>query len=168
MTFYVENETKFDFSNFFEEMVKSVIMETAQSESFQFPFEVNLLITNNEGIKTYNKKFRGIDKETDVLSFPNLEFEIGGSFDFLNNPVNKADYFNPESGEVILGDIIISYEKVVSQALEYGHSIEREFCFLITHSMLHLFGYDHIDALEAEVMEKKQNGILNKQGILRK
>ena len=112
-----------------------------------------------------NKRTREIDKETDVLSFPNVDFEIPGIFDIDES--READYFDPESGELFLGDIMISADKVIEQANEYGHSQKREFAFLIAHSMLHLCGYDHLEPNEAEIMETKQDQILAKLGITR-
>ena len=126
--------------------------------------EVNLLLTMNEDIRRMNEEFRGIGKATDVLSFPMAEFEKAGDFEFLES---ADEYFHPETGELILGDIVISKEKVVSQAEEFGHSIMREFSFLITHSMLHLMGYDHEEEEERIEMERMQEEILEKLEILR-
>ena len=78
-----------------------------------------------------------------------------------------SEYFNPDSGELVLGDIIISLDKVVEQAEKYGHSSRRELAFLVAHSMMHLFGYDHMESTEAEVMEKKQEDVLQILGITR-
>ncbi len=125
---------------------------------------MNLLLTMNEDIRRMNEEFRGIGKATDVLSFPMAEFEKAGDFEFLES---ADEYFHPETGELILGDIVISKEKVVSQAEEFGHSIMREFSFLITHSMLHLMGYDHEEEEERIEMERMQEEILEKLEILR-
>ena len=107
---------------------------------------------------------RQIDRATDVLSFPMVDYECPGEFDFLEE---RDDCFNPETGELVLGDIVISKEKVVSQAEEFGHSLKREFAFLIAHSMLHLSGYDHIEEDERLEMEEKQRELMNKLNILR-
>jgi probable rRNA maturation factor len=165
MTFYVENNTSFIYDLALGEKVKNVISKTVEQEHFIYDFELNLRITNNEGIKKYNSTFRKIDKETDVLSFPNLDFKNPGEYFCLEDPVNKINYMNPDTNEVLLGDIILSYEKVIEQANVYGHSITREFCFLIAHSMLHLLGYDHIEHEDAKVMEFKQEKILELLGI---
>lgn len=127
--------------------------------------EINLTITDNAEIQQINKEFRDIDKPTDVLSFPMVDYEE--PFDFSIAEESPGDYFNPESGELLLGDIVISTEKVISQAEEYGHGILREYCFLIVHSMLHLFGYDHIEEDDRTIMEKLQEEIMNAAGILR-
>ena len=94
-----------------------------------------------------------------------LHYETPGDFAFLDE--EDSDDFNPDTGEALLGDIVISVEKVYEQAESYGHSVEREYAFLITHSMLHLFGYDHMEEQEAKIMEEKQTEILTQMNILR-
>jgi len=165
MTFYVENNTSFPYDNKLKKMVEKVVLATIKQEHFTYDFELNLQITNNEEIKKCNVMFRKINKETDVLSFPNLDFKSPADYSCLNDLNNKSNYINLDTKEVVLGDIIISYEKVLEQANDYGHSITREFCFLIAHSMLHLLGYDHIKQAEADVMEYKQEAILQKLKI---
>lgn len=117
-------------------------------------------MTNNEEIALINRDYRDLFKPTDVLSFPMVDYVAPGDFTRLDT-YNEEDYFNPETGELMLGDIIISMDKVYEQAEKYGHSVERELGFLVAHSMLHLFGYDHMEPEETEVMEVKQNDILN-------
>ena len=114
-----------------------------------------------------NREFRQIDRPTDVLSFPMIEYEEAGKFDFLEEVSCPEDCFHPETGELLLGDIVISAEKVLEQAQEYGHSVKREYAFLIAHSMLHLMGYDHMEPGEAAEMEQKQKEILEGLGIVR-
>jgi len=167
MTFYVENESGFEFDFSEEELAKAVAQAVLEQEKGPLDVEINLLITDNEGIREYNRQYRDIDRETDVLSFPNLDFEEPADFSVTDNPEFKADYYNPESGEIVLGDIILSASKVVTQAEEYGHSITREFAFLIAHSMLHLCGYDHMEEDEAKDMEARQESVLNGLGITR-
>ena len=111
-----------------------------------------------------NREFRGIDRPTDVLSFPMIEYQKPGVFDFLEE---RPDCFDPESGRLMLGDIVISKEKVLSQAEEYGHGVKREYAFLVVHSILHLSGYDHMEDGERRVMEELQEKILQKLKILR-
>ena len=165
MTSYVENETdkKFDFA--IEEVVEKVARTVLEMENCPYEVCLNLLITDNEGIRTYNKDYRQIDKETDVLSFPNVEYESAGDFSMAEKM--QADCFDPDSGELLLGDIIISAQKVEEQAKEYGHSELREFAFLTAHSMFHLCGYDHMNDEEAAVMENKQETVLQKLGFVR-
>ncbi len=126
--------------------------------------EVNLLLTMDEQIREMNREFRGIDRPTDVLSFPMIEYQKPGVFDFLEE---RLDCFDPESGRLMLGDIVISKEKVLSQAEEYGHGVKREYAFLVVHSILHLSGYDHMEDGERRVMEELQEKILQKLKILR-
>jgi len=165
MQLYLENETDISFDFDTEEIAKKVIEKVLEVEKCPFNTEVNLLITDNEGIREYNASMRDIDKPTDVLSFPGLFFEEPSVF-FIPEE-ETADYTNPENGLIVLGDIIISVDKVLSQAEEYGHSNKREFAFLVAHSMYHLCGYDHMTPDEAAVMEKKQEEILQLLQITR-
>lgn len=165
MTFYVENETSVTFPFDVEEIVKLVAEAVLDAEACPYESQINVLLTDNEGIHGFNKEYRGIDRETDVLSFPNLDFAEPGCFDI--DETREADYFDPDTGELILGDIIISVDKVQEQAEAYGHSARREFAFLVAHSMLHLCGYDHMVEEEAAVMEHKQEETLQLLGITR-
>ncbi len=126
--------------------------------------ELSVTLTDDEGIKKLNSEFREIDSPTDVLSFPMLEFGTPGDFETVSD---VSDIVDPDTDEIMLGDIVISLEKVVSQALEYGHSKDRELAFLVAHSMLHLMGYDHMDDIEREDMEKRQEDILQLAGYTR-
>jgi probable rRNA maturation factor len=131
------------------------------------PYEaqVSVLVTDNEEIHKMNLEHRQIDRPTDVLSFPMVTYETPGDFSILEE--DEQDCFEPDSGELMLGDIVISADKVEEQAQEYGHSIRREYAFLITHSMLHLMGYDHMTPEEAAQMEELQEEILKQINILR-
>lgn len=164
MTITIERETDVDFSFDYESLAKEVINFTIDYEKFPFEAEVNLLLVDNERIHEINKEYREIDRPTDVLSFPLLSYEKAGVFDAIEE---NDDNFNPDTGEVMLGDIIISVDKVKEQANAYGHAPRREFAFLIVHSMLHLFGYDHMTPEEAAFMENKQKEILKEMNILR-
>lgn len=165
MSFFIEKEVECNFNFDYEKVAETVVSASLERESFPYEAEVNLTLTDNEGIHAINKEYRQIDRPTDVLSFPMLSYETPGDFSFLSD--ENEDDFNPDTGEVMLGDIIISVDKVKEQAIEYGHSEKREFAFLITHSMLHLFGYDHMEADEAAVMEEHQRKILDALGITR-
>ena len=134
-------------------------------ENVSVPCAVSVCLCDDDKIAEINRKYRGIDRSTDVLSFPMLDFDSPGDLSYVEK--YPQDYFNPESGELLLGDIVISLEKVASQAEEYGHSQKREIAFLVAHSCLHLFGYDHIDDREREEMEELQNNILNMKGYTR-
>ena len=165
MSLAIEKEAEVTFDFDYETLAKDVISFTMEHEHFPFEAEISLTLTDNEGIWKVNKEFREIDRPTDVLSFPMLEYDVPGDFFQIEN--QTEDCFNPDTGEILLGDIIISVDKVREQAEEYGHSMQREFAFLIVHSMLHLFGYDHMEEQEAAVMEGKQREILECLNILR-
>lgn len=165
MTFYVENETdqKLPFSA--EEILSDVMEDVLNAEGCPYEASVNLLLTDGAGIRKYNRDFRNTDAETDVLSFPNLDFRKPG--DFSGAEAAPADCFEPDSGELLLGDIILNLERVEAQAGEYGHSMLREFAFLLAHSLYHLCGYDHMEEDEARLMEEKQEAALQRLGITR-
>ncbi len=165
MTSYVENETEVQMPFDIQEILDKIMDAVMDMENCPYETTVNLLLTDNEGIREYNKNYRDLDQETDVLSFPNIPFDKEG--DFAGVEADEADYFDPDSGELVLGDIILSVDRVLSQAQEYGHSVLREFAFLTAHSMFHLCGYDHMEEQEAAVMEQKQEAVLTKLGITR-
>lgn len=165
MTSYVENETSAAFGGDVKEILDLILAEVLAEEGCPYEAQVNLLITDNEGIWEFNRQYRQVDSPTDVLSFPMINFVKEADFSVVEN--DETDCFDPESGELILGDIIISADKVEEQALKYGHSQKRELAFLIAHSMLHLCGYDHMTKEEADVMEHKQEKILSALGITR-
>lgn len=166
MTFYVDNETDFSFDFDIEKLIKDLTVKTLEYENVPYSdISLNVSFTDDENIQSVNKEFRDIDKSTDVLSFPSLDFESPSDFSFIEG--NEADYFDPETDELILGDIMISIDHVILQAKEYNHSIRRETAFLITHSLLHLLGYDHIEDDERLVMETKQEEILKSLNITR-
>ncbi len=164
MTLFFEEEGELTLPLPCEELASKVIEASLDYVECPYDVEVNLLLTMNQEIHQMNMEFRQIDRPTDVLSFPMVDYEEAGNFDFLEE---ADEYFHPESGELMLGDIVISKEKVIAQAEEYGHSIEREYAFLIAHSMLHLFGYDHMEEEERIEMEAKQKDILENLNILR-
>lgn len=165
MTSYVENETEHSFSFSEKETLDRVMEAVLAAEGCPYEATVSLLLTDSAGIRQYNAQYRNIDAETDVLSFPNLEFETPGDFSVAET--TEADCFDPDSGELVLGDIILSVERVKSQAKEYGHSELREFAFLVAHSLFHLCGYDHMEEKEAVRMEEKQEAVLAALGITR-
>ncbi len=160
-----ETETEADFPFDYETLANKVISYTIEREDFPYEAEINLTLVDKDTIRQINKEYREIDRPTDVLSFPMLSYPKAGDFSEIEEDV--MDNFNPDTGEVLLGDIIICVPKVYEQAEEYGHSVEREFAFLIVHSMLHLFGYDHMTPEEAAFMEDRQKLILSELNILR-
>lgn len=152
MKILFDNRTEYDFDCGKENLIKNVAKAVLESENFSLDTEISFSIVSNKEIREINKKYRNIDKETDVLSFPLIDFE--------NEEI-------PNKGTIILGDIIISIEKTISQAKEYGHSITREIAFLTAHSMLHLLGYDHMTENEEKIMFEKQESILKSLNIAR-
>lgn len=148
-----------------EETLGNCVSAVLELEKCPYEVEVSFLLTDDEHIKELNNEFRGIDKSTDVLSFPAIDYEKPSTFDGLEDEYDT--YFNPESGDLVLGDIVISKEHVYAQSKEYGHSVLREFAFLIVHSLLHLCGYDHMVQEDAQVMEDRQKLVMDKLGISR-
>ena len=156
--FIFENETSEELKETLLEELKRVAEAVMEGEECNFDAEISLTITDNDGIHAMNKEYRGIDRATDVLSFPMLEFD--------DDEIDAE--FETENGLVMLGDIVISIERAKEQAKELGHSLRRELAFLTAHSMLHLLGWDHVDDPEGEAyMIEKQNEVLNKLGITR-
>ncbi len=123
-------------------IIRKCVYATLAAEKIDTLCEINILVTNDQGIHIVNKTSRDIDRPTDVLSFPMFQLEPG------NPPQNWEEYRDPASGLVPLGDMCISLERAVAQAKEFGHSTRREVGYLTIHSMLHLLGYDHLDEAE--------------------
>ncbi len=166
MTFFVENETDSDFGFDHEDLIKTVCEKTFSEEKAPVDhLSVGVTITDSEGIRELNKEFRGIDSATDVLSFPNLDFDSPSDFDIPDE--KKVLYTDPDTGDILMGEIVLNADRVFSQAEEYGHSTKREMAFLVVHSCLHLCGYDHMTEEEEKIMFSRQEEILNQLGILR-
>jgi len=164
MTIYLEEECSVSFDFDHEEVARLVAETALDQEECPYEAEISITLTNDEEIHQVNREFRGIDRPTDVLSFPMVSYEYPA--DFTNIEEEQEDCFHPETGELILGDILLSVDKVKEQAAKYGHSEKREYAFLIAHSMLHLLGYDHVDDLEmAKDMERRQEMILERLQI---
>lgn len=135
-------------------LIRKCCHAVLESEGIDHDADVSVLLVNNEEIHTLNNEYRGIDRPTDVLSFPLGE---NGEYDE-----------DPDTGAYQLGDIVISLETALKQSQIYGHSLEREVGFLTVHSMLHLLGYDHEESSLAErIMREKEEAILTKLGISR-
>lgn len=165
MTFQFEFEAEQVFDFDYKACMEKVIEQALDYENCPYEVEINIVITNNEQIREVNQEYRQIDKATDVLSFPMIEYQKPGDFSRVEEEIEA--YFNPETGELLLGDIMLSIDKVLEQAKLYGHSVERELAFLTAHSVLHLCGYDHIEEEERAVMEQKQREILELLHITR-
>lgn len=137
-----------------EKLIEDCTAAALEEEGIDDTAEVSVTFVDNAGIRELNNEHRGIDKETDVLSFP-----LGDDDGYEIDPDNDA---------IMLGDIVISLERAAQQAEEYGHSYRREVAFLITHSLFHLLGYDHVNGEEEEkLMFGKQEKVLDKLGITR-
>lgn len=142
----------------YEDIIKKVLQECFKVENLTaFDLYVSIILTNSENIREYNNKYRNIDKETDVLSFPMFEK------DELEHKIKNKDF----QTEDVLGDMIISVPKVKEQAIEYGHSFERELAYMVVHSFYHLMGFDHIEEADKEQMRLKEEFILDSLGIKR-
>lgn len=163
MSFYLEEECAVPFRFDYAALAERVVSYCQEREGFPYAAQVTLTLVDDAAIHQMNREYRGVDRATDVLSFPMLSYERAGDFSFLEE--ERDDDFDPDTGEALLGDIVISVDHVQEQARRYGHSERREFAFLIVHSMLHLFGYDHIEPEDAAVMEPKQKQILEELQI---
>jgi probable rRNA maturation factor len=168
MTILIENNTEHLIDEEMRSLLHEIVEKALQLEGYPLNIEVSVTFVNNGEIQELNQQFRQIDKPTDVLSFPMLEFEEGdedeeGFIDFEG----LEDSLNPETGELVLGDIVISVEKAVEQAKAYEHSLKREIGFLTAHSMFHLMGYDHMTPEEEEIMKKKQEQVLQEVDLSR-
>jgi len=157
MTLDFVNETDIEFDFSYEDIAKKVIEAALNHENFPYDVQVSLTLTDEETIRQINKENRNINSVTDVLSFPFLDFPSRGDYGFLDN---DDSCFDPDTGEVMLGDIVICVKRVIEQAEEYGHSKLREYAFLICHSMLHLLSYDHMTSEDEEEMFAKQKEIM--------
>lgn len=157
----IENEqNKEEFTTEISSLIQTVCEKVMESEECDFDAQISLTLTDNENIRQINNEHRGIDRPTDVLSFPMLEFDENG--DIIENE------FEYDEDMIMLGDIVISMERAREQSIEFGHSFTRELAFLTAHSMLHLLGYDHVDDEEGErIMCQKQDAVLGELGITR-
>lgn len=143
-------------------LIRKMIRGVLEAEGVAVPCEVNVLLTDDAGIQEINKEQRQIDAPTDVLSFPMLEL-------CPNEPLTERVWADPGTGLTVLGDMVLSLDRMRKQAEEYGHSEQRELCYLVVHSALHLLGYDHLDeGPDKALMRKREEIILNKLGITRK
>lgn len=153
MIYFENSQDKLEVTYKLKRLVRFAIEATLAYENYHNSVEVSVTFTDNAGIKKLNKKYRKIDKETDVLSFPLFDFE--GTDE---PPVDEI--------ENMLGDIVVSLEKAQAQADEYGHSFEREVAFLSVHSTLHLLGYDHETSEEDELdIRSRQTAVMEMLGL---
>ena len=162
MSLFMEIETDRKLPFDARKIAELVIETSLDYVKCPYETEVSLLLTTDEEIKEINRMQRQIDRATDVLSFPMVDFPAPADYSVLED---DDSCFDPESGELLLGDIMISIPKAVEQAEAYGHSVKREYAFLVAHSMLHLLGYDHMVDEERIVMEQKQEKALQQLQI---
>ena len=141
-------------------LIRKVIRTALAAEGVTVPCEVDVLLTNDENIHQINLDMRNVDRPTDVLSFPEFDLQPG--------ELPTGEDADPGTGLVPLGDMVISMEHVAAQAKEYGHSNRRELSYLVTHSVLHLLGYDHLDeGPQKQQMRAREEAILAELGITR-
>ena len=135
-------------------IIRKCIEATLIMQKVDIPCEINVLVTDNNGIRAINLASRNIDRPTDVLSFPMFQLEAG------KLPEDWNSYIDPETGLCPLGDMAISLERAMAQAKEFGHSTRREIGYLTIHSMLHLLGYDHLDEGEQKAQMREQEELI--------
>lgn len=151
-----ETDTSFDFD--MDEVSALVVKGVLEQEKFPEEAYVCITLVSEEEIQSINKEQRDIDSVTDVLSFPMIPWTSQANYEELSE---FDDIRDPESGEIVLGDVVLCVQRIIDQAKEYGHSNRREFAFLICHSMLHLLGYDHMEEDDRILMEERQKIIMN-------
>lgn len=161
MEHQVEIEAEVETPQSVREQIERAVLAALEGEEVDVPCIVEVCVTDDAGIRETNRDTRGIDRPTDVLSFPMFELKPG------EKP--RADWADPDTNKVFLGDMMLSLERVRAQAEEFGHSPEREVCYLAVHSVLHLLGYDHVDEgpMKAQ-MRVREEAILGGLGITRR
>lgn len=149
-----------------EKSIRESIMYTLENQGFKHQVEVNVLLVDNEAIRAINQETRAIDSETDVLSFPMIEYEEGKTYKdlYLKHKFGPQFY---DGEDLVLGDVVISMEKALEQSIDFGHSLKREVCYLTVHSILHLLGYDHMDEEDKSKMRAAEEEILGSLEITR-
>lgn len=166
MIYVDDRQKKVEVNEEFIEKLKKVIKLALNEEEVDVECEISMVFVDNEEIKEINNSTRKIDRETDVLSFPMLEYENKKVFKeiYKNHEFSQSDF---DGDELVLGDIVLSLEKALEQSKEFNHSYEREASYLVVHSVLHLLGYDHMNDEEKQVMRTREEEILKKLNINR-
>lgn len=166
MIFIDNRQDKIEVTKELENTIETVIEYALKEEQVEVSCEISIIFIDNEEIKDINRKNRNIDRVTDVLSFPMLNYPEGKVFKkvYLNYDFELSDL---DDGKLVLGDIALSLEKAKEQSIEFGHSFLRESAYLTVHSVLHLLGYDHMEENEKEIMRKREEEILNKFALTR-
>ncbi|MBW6408503.1 rRNA maturation RNase YbeY [Clostridium weizhouense] len=164
---YVDNrQEKIEVNEEFIDYLKNVIKFALEQEQVKIPCEISLLFVDNNEIKEINSETRNIDKETDVLSFPMLDYPEKKVFKevYIDNKFSPSDF---DGEELVLGDVVLSLEKALEQSKDFNHSYDREAAYLVVHSILHLLGYDHMEEDDKKVMRSREEDILNRLDIRR-
>lgn len=164
---YLDNrQDKIEVNKELEETIMEIVQYTLKEEEVNIPCEISVIFVDNDEIREINNDMRHIDKVTDVLSFPMLEYEEHKVFKdlYLDYNFSPADL---NEGNLVLGDMALSLERALEQSVDYGHSFLREVCYLVVHSILHLLGYDHMEEEDKVVMRKREEEILNRFNINR-
>lgn len=164
---YTDNrQNKIEVNEELINIINEVCEKALKAEEVNIPYQISLLFVDNEEIRDINRETRGIDKATDVLSFPMLDYPKDKVF----KEVYKETKFNKiylDGEELVLGDMVLSLERAKEQSIEYNHSFNREVCYLVVHSILHLLGYDHMEDEEKKRMRKREEEILGDLNITR-
>lgn len=166
MLYTDDRQDKIEVSEEFIKSIEEVCSFTLKEEKVDVNYQISLLFVDNEEIKEINAETRNIDKETDVLSFPMIDYEKDKVFKDMYIGY-EFDETYMDGDELVLGDMVLSLEKALEQSKEYNHSFQREVSYLVVHSILHLLGYDHMEEEEKVRMRKREEEILNKLNIRR-
>jgi len=166
MIFIDNRQDKIEVTSELEIVIKDVIEYTLKEEKLSIDNEVSVIFIDNEEIREINLKHRGIDKVTDVLSFPMLDYPQNKVFKdvYVNYKFDQSDLYD---NKLVIGDVALSLEKAIEQSEEFGHSFIRECAYLTVHSILHLLGYDHIEETPKNIMRKREEEILSNFKISR-
>lgn len=161
MAIYIENlQDKMEIDEKIIVLIEQCMKKVLENEGMTMPCEISVLLVDNDKIREMNKQYRKVDSATDVLSFPMVEMNEG-------KVLSSVGDFDLDQNSLVLGDIVISVEKALQQANEYGHSLEREIGFLSTHGLLHLLGYDHETPKQEELMRSRQEHVLEELKLFR-
>ena len=161
-----DRQDKLEISEELIEKIKDIILECLDYEDYDDNYEVSLSFVDNKEIHELNKEYRGIDRATDVLSFPMLDYPNKKFFKDFYIDYNFDETFL-DGDELVLGDIVLSLERALEQSEEYNHSYKREVSYLVVHSILHLLGYDHMEEDDKAIMRKREEELLGELKISR-
>lgn len=164
---YTDNrQNQIEVTEEFINELEKICIYSLEKEEVSQKCQISLLFVNNEEIRGINKETRNIDKATDVLSFPMLDYPKGKVFKDVYKD-KRFDVMYMDQGELVLGDMVLSLERAMEQSIEYNHSFKREACYLVVHSILHLLGYDHMKEDEKKIMRTREEEILKDLDINR-